>query len=29
MYKNRIRGVDGRGERAEDREAAMTKTQAT
>jgi hypothetical protein len=29
MYKNRIRGGAGRGERANDREASMTKAQAT
>jgi hypothetical protein len=29
MYKNRIRGGVERGERANDREAAMTKAQAT
>jgi hypothetical protein len=29
MYKNRIRGGVERGERARDREAAMTKAQAT
>jgi hypothetical protein len=28
MYKNRIRGGAERGERAEDREAPMTKAQA-
>jgi hypothetical protein len=29
MYKNRIRGGAERGERANDREAALTKAQAT
>ena len=29
MYKNRIRGGVERGERARDREAPMTKAQAT
>jgi hypothetical protein len=29
MYKNRIRGVDERSERANDRKASMTKAQAT
>jgi len=29
MYKNRIGGVDGRGERANDREAPMVKAQST
>jgi hypothetical protein len=28
MYKNRIRGDAGRGERASDREAPMTKARA-